>query len=49
MEKNYIPTEREARVEGRSLILKLLICPDRFTVMEMSRLTEILAAEGHTD
>jgi len=44
-----IPTEEQAASEARMLILKLLLCPTEFTVVEMGRLKQIMRAEGYLD
>ena len=41
-----IPTEEQAAIEGKVLCLKLLMAPDRFTLTDLARLQEIMAAEG---
>jgi len=44
-----IPTEEEAASEAKALCLKLLLCPTKFTVIEMGRLKQIMRNEGYLD
>lgn len=47
METVEISTEEEAASEARVLVLKLIMAPDRFTVIEMGRLKQIMRNEGY--
>jgi len=42
-----IPTKKDASIEARVLCMKLMLCPDQFTLFELSRLKEIMRAEGY--
>ena len=44
-----IPTEEQAAIEGKVLCMKLLMAPDCFTLTDLARLQEIMAAEGFMD
>lgn len=46
MAKIEIPTKEDATQEARLLCMKLLLSEDRFTIVDMSRLSEILTNEG---
>ena len=46
MAKTEIPTKEDATQEARLLCMKLLLSEDRFTIGDMSRLSEILTNEG---
>ncbi|MBA7679658.1 hypothetical protein ES703_87960 [subsurface metagenome] len=47
MEKTKIPTREQANSEAKALCLKLILCPDKFTLFEFARLKEIMRAEGY--
>ena len=47
MAKADIPTREEATREAKMLCLKLFLCgPDRFSITDMGKLTELLTNEG---
>lgn len=42
-----IPTPEEAEMEVTGLVIKLILCPEAFNMLELARLEEILRAEGY--
>jgi len=42
-----IPTPEEAEREATGLVMKLILCPEAFTMLELARLQAILTAEGY--
>ena len=49
MAKLEVPTKEKATSEARALCFKLLLCPDKFTLLEMARLQELMKNEGYMD
>jgi len=49
MEKVEIPTKKEAQKEAQILSMKLMLSPETFTLIDLSRLQEILVNEGYMD
>jgi len=39
--------ENDASPEAKALCLKLILFPEKFTLLELSRLKEIMRAEGY--
>ena len=46
MNEDEIPTGRKAESEASLICLKMLVCPDKVTLLELSRLHEIMINEG---
>jgi len=45
----HIPTPEEAEREATGLAMKLILCPEAFNMLDLTRLQEILTAEGYMD
>jgi len=47
LDQGYNTSEVQNLSEGRALCLKLILFPEKFTVIELIRLKEIMRAEGY--
>lgn len=47
LDSEYDTSETQNLSEGRALCLKLILFPEKFTVIELIRLKDIMRAEGY--
>ena len=47
VETTYIPTKKEAEIKIKALCLKLLLCPESFTLLELATLQKHMENEAY--